>query len=79
MRALGRTRQRALSLDRSIQAWRHLTTSGGIADSAARPCVEELEWLRDRLEAAVPYARAFIRPGFDEPDAVKGLLAAERA
>jgi hypothetical protein len=34
--------------------------------------------LGEALEQAFPNARAFVRPAFDEPDAVAMLLAQER-
>ena len=36
-----------------------------------------LIWLSDELARVFPNARAFVRPGFDEPDKVAKLLAAE--
>lgn len=63
-----------LGIDRSCDAWQQLVDTKRISATRARPCVEELCWLRASLEAAVPGARAFVRPGFDEPDAVAALL-----
>jgi hypothetical protein len=37
----------------------------------------DLAWLRSELDTAIPRARAFVRPGFDEPDEVRKLEAAE--
>jgi hypothetical protein len=34
-------------------------------------------WLGEALERVFPTARAFVRPGFDEPDEVSTLLARE--
>ena len=67
-----------LGIDRSYAAWQQLVVERRISAAQARPCLQELEWIRTRLEAAIPGARAFVRPGFDEPDAVAGLQAAGR-
>ena len=40
--------------------------------------VAELEWLTRELDQAFPRARAFVRPGFDEPEALARLEASER-
>jgi len=65
-----------LGIDRSYAAWQQLVTDHGLSAVRARPCLEALAWLRTRLEAAIPDARAFVRPGFDEPEAVARLRAA---
>lgn len=62
-----------IGIDRSLEAWRHLVATQRVTESAARPCVNELLWLRDQLEQVFPNARAFVRPGFDEPGEVAGL------
>jgi hypothetical protein len=64
-----------LGIDRSLAAWRQLVAEGRVSAAHARPCLEELEWLQAQLEAAIPEARSFVRPGFDEPGAVATLLA----
>jgi hypothetical protein len=64
-----------LGIDRSLAAWRQLVAERRVSEAHARPCLEELEWLRAQLEAAIPEARRFVRPGFDEPEAVATLLA----
>ena len=66
-----------LGIDRSHAAWRELVADGRVGAAAARPCLEELDWLKAQLEAAIPEARVFVRPGFDEPEAVASLMAAE--
>ena len=40
--------------------------------------IAELAWLGEALERVRPNARTFVRPGFDEPEAVATVLAAER-
>jgi hypothetical protein len=66
-----------LGIDRSLTAWQQLVEERRITVAQARPCLEELTWMRQQLEAAIPKARAFVRPGFDEPEAVATLLATE--
>ncbi len=56
-----------LGIDRSCSAWHQLIAERRLSAAHARPCLEELAWIRDRLEAAIPEARSFVRPGFDEP------------
>jgi len=45
--------------------------------SEIEPLITDLIWLSDELERVFPGARAFVRAGFDEPDEVAKLLAAE--
>jgi hypothetical protein len=68
-----------LGLDRSLEAWRQLAAEHRVVESVARPCIDELSWIKAHLEAAIPCARAFVRPGFDEPDAVRRMLALQGA
>ncbi|HYU79129.1 MAG TPA: hypothetical protein VEK56_09095 [Vicinamibacterales bacterium] len=63
-----------VGIDRSRMAWQQLVSNGRVDASAAAPYLAELEWLRERLDRAFPSARAFVRPGFDEPEAVAGLF-----
>jgi hypothetical protein len=63
-----------LGIDRSEAAWQQLVAEQRVSAARARRCREELAWLRVQLEAAIPEARRFVRPGFDEPEAVAGLL-----
>jgi hypothetical protein len=64
-----------LAIDESLAAWAALTTAGAVTAASARAFASELQWLRSELQAAIPLAAAFVRPGFDEPDAVKQLEA----
>lgn len=66
-----------LGIDRSLAAWQQLVAEGRVSEGQARPCLEELTWMRSQLEAAIPEARSFVRPGFDEPEAMATLLATE--
>ena len=71
----GAAKMALIGIERSTDAWRQLVGERRLSAAQARPCLQELEWLRDRLEAAIPGARAFVRPGFDEPEAVATLTA----
>jgi hypothetical protein len=59
-----------IAVERSHAAWFELIDRGTIAASAADPFIADLVWLGEALERVRPGARAFIRPGLDEPDAV---------
>jgi hypothetical protein len=62
-----------IGIDRSLEAWRALVQSGRFDAQTVAHCMTELTWLREQLDQAVPLARAFVRPGFDEPEAVANL------
>jgi hypothetical protein len=62
-----------IGIERSMAAWRQLVEKGLATDEQVKPFLDELEWLLGRLDEAIPFARAFIRPGFDEPDEVAKL------
>ena len=64
-------------IDRSHAAWLDLMQRGMVPAGEAHLFMADLVWLGEALERARPQARAFVRPGFDEPDAVAGLLAGE--
>lgn len=66
-----------LGIDRSHAAWLDAVERGVTSDSKAAPLVADLVWLGEALERVFPRARAFVRPGFDEPDEVSSLLARE--
>ncbi len=68
-----------IGLDRSLEAWQRIASEHRVGESVAPACIEELQWIKARLEAAIPCARAFVRPGFDEPEALEKLLALEGA
>ena len=67
-----------LGIERSREAWLALVEQGAISPSEADPFIADLVWLGEALERIRPRARAFVRPAFDEPDAVARLLAFER-
>src|SRR5687768_13722339 len=63
-----------LGIDRSHTAWLDLVETGVASASEVTAFIEDLMWLRAALERTFPHARAFVRPGFDEPDEVARLL-----
>jgi len=66
-----------LAIERSHRAWLDMI-SGGIASMEdAEPFTRQLVSLRSQIESVFPKARAFVRPAFDEPEAVARLLASE--
>ena len=56
-----------IAIDRSERAWREMARAGYVGHETASPFVDSLVWLRAALERVFPGARAFVRPGFDEP------------
>lgn len=66
-----------LAIERAHAAWLALVGGHGLAMSAATPFIADLVWLNDTLERRFPRARSFVRPAFDEPDAVAQLLATD--
>jgi hypothetical protein len=63
-----------LGIDRSHTAWLDLVETGVASASEVATFIDDLLWLRAALERTFPKARAFVRPGFDEPDEVARLL-----
>ena len=68
-----------LAVERSQAAWLQIVERRLATWTEAEPFVRQLLWLRDEIERIFPNARAFVRPGFDEPDEVAKLLASESA
>lgn len=66
-----------LGLDRMERAWQSLVDTHHVSASVAAPFLAEIARMQRNLGRAVPNARAFVRPGLDEPDEVKMLDAAE--
>jgi hypothetical protein len=64
-----------LGIDQSHAAWLALAERGDMPQEEANPFIADLVWLGEALEHVRPRARAFVRPGLDEPDAVAQLLA----
>jgi hypothetical protein len=57
-----------LAVERSQAAWLQIIEQGMATWQEAEPFIRQLLWLRDEIERVFPNARAFVRPGFDEPD-----------
>ena len=66
-----------LAVERSQAAWLQIIERGLVPWTDAEPFLRQLLWLRDEIERIFPNARAFVRPGFDEPEAVARLLVSE--
>jgi len=60
-----------IGIERSHAAWLHVGDGAG-------SFIADLVWLGEALEEMFPRARAFVRPAFDEPEAVARLLAGVR-
>jgi len=66
-----------LAIDESHAAWLALVERGVVASNDADAFIADLVWLGEALERVRPGARAFVRPAFDEPEAVATFLAGE--
>jgi hypothetical protein len=66
-----------IGIDRSHAAWLQAVEQGVISHADVQPFIADLIWLGDALERVFPKARAFVRPGLDEPDEIAKLLAVE--
>ena len=55
-----------IGIDRSIAAWRLVQLALPEREISIVPLLLQLERLRHRVEKTFPYAREFVRPGFDE-------------
>ena len=62
-----------LGIERSHAAWLELAQHGLASPAEIAPCIADLIWLGDELECVFPRARAFVRPGFDDPTEVAAL------
>ncbi len=69
----GRVKAALLAIDRSHAAWLSLIESKAVPVDQGFMFIEDLVGLGRSLEARFPRARAFVRPGFDEPEAVAAL------
>jgi hypothetical protein len=67
-----------LGIERSHAAWRALADRDALTEADAARFMTDLAWLSEALERVFPKARAFVRPGFDEPDEVARLRAREQ-
>lgn len=68
-----------LAVERSQAAWLQIIERGLAKWDEVEPFIRQLLWLRDEIERVFPNARAFVRPGFDEPDEVAKLIASGSA
>ena len=66
-----------LGLERMERAWQTLIATHHYSAQEAAPFLAEIGRMQRNLHRALPNARSFVRPGFDEPDEVKMLEAAE--
>lgn len=66
-----------LGIERSHAAWLQIVESGFAPYEEVARFIADVVWLGETIEQAFPGARAFVRPGFDEPEAVARLRAAE--
>jgi hypothetical protein len=76
--ALGSAKAALVAFDRLGAAWLRLAERGTISVLEAEPVLTELQALTMELESLFPRARAFVRPGFDEPEALAMLEWRER-
>ena len=77
--SVGSAKAALIGIDRSHAAWLALVDSGQATMAKVSELVAELVWLGEALEQVFPTARDFVRPGFDEPDAVARLERDEAA
>ena len=71
----GSAKTALLAIERSHAAWLELVDRASVPAGEADPFIADLVWLGEALERVRPMARAFVRPGLDEPEAVARLLA----
>jgi hypothetical protein len=62
-----------IGIERSHAAWLRLAEAG----TNTFDFIRDLVWLGEAVEREFPRARAFVRPGFDEPEAVARLRASQ--
>lgn len=67
-----------VALERLEEAWLRLAESGRVAVDEAESGFRDLATAKAHLERRFPHARAFVRPGLDEPVAVAMLEWQER-
>ena len=76
--ALGSAKAALLGLDRLADTWLRLAEHGVISVLEAAPVLTDLQFITGELERLFPRARDFVRPGFDEPEALALLEWRER-
>ena len=65
--ASGSAKIALIAMDRSLGAWSRLHAHFPEREAATLPLLIHLEKLRRAVEKTFPHARAFVRPGLDEP------------
>jgi hypothetical protein len=73
--ANGSAKAALVALERSHGAWLALSAAKLVPRATAEALLSDVVWLRLEIERVFPHARSFVRPGFDEPDAVAELRA----
>jgi hypothetical protein len=76
--ALGSAKAAFLAFDRIGDAWLGLAECGAVSVLEAAPMLTELQAICADLDRLFPRARDFVRPGFDEPEALALLEWRER-
>ena len=76
--ANGSAKAALVAFDRLGEAWLRLAELGAISLLDSAPVLAELQHLTAEMEQRFPHARAFVRPGLDEPEAVAMLEWRER-
>jgi len=76
--AVGSAKAALVAFDELGDAWLRLAERGAISVLEAEPVLSQLQSLTAELEAIFPRARSFVRPGFDEPEALAMLEWRER-
>jgi hypothetical protein len=66
----GAAKVAVIGIERSYKAWMQLVADARVTADVAMSFIEELLWLLEMLDDVFPRARAFVRPGFDEPEAL---------
>lgn len=66
-----------LALERMEGAWRTLIDTHHYSAKEAAPFLAEIARMQRNIARALPQAREFVRPGFDEPEEVRMLEASE--
>jgi hypothetical protein len=64
-----------VGIERSHAAWLSLVDRGLVSRMDSAAFIADLVWLGNKVERVFPRARAFVRPAFDEPDAVARMQA----
>ena len=76
--ARGSAKAALIAFDRLGDAWLRLAERGAISVLEAEPLLTELQAISAELEALFRDPRSFVRPGFDEPEALAMLDWRER-